>query len=317
MNDKNKKNVLVKNNNYLLYIILIVLILCSCFILYHYVVNSKPNKPTDDEQIDMETILFDKEDLPRVDTSYATQPLFDALLLNFTGKDLNSLGIQYTNTHQGYLKLINNETDFLIVPQPSDDELKLAKDKGIELEFTKVVNEGFVFFVNKDNKIDNLTLQQVQKIYTGEITNWNQVGGDNQNILAFQGQENVESQTGLEKLVMKDNKIKVPTNTEKIDTMEQFIDKVADYDNGKNSIGYSYYYYSSTMYRNDNLKYLSINGVAPEYKTIEDGSYPILTAYYIVTRKNEKNEKVEKLKDAILSKRGQEVVRGAGYVPVN
>ena len=69
------------------------------------------------------------------------------------------------------------------------------------------------------------------------------------------------------------------------------------------------------MYYSEDLKYLGINGIKPTYETIKDESYPILTAYYIVTRKDETNENVLKLKEDMLSKRGQEVATIAGYVP--
>ena len=56
--------------------------------------------------------------------------------------------------------------------------------------------------------------------------------------------------------------------------------------------------------------------MVPNYNTIQDGSYPILTAYYIVTRKDETNKNVLKLKEAMLSKRGQKIASEAGYVPI-
>ncbi len=115
---------------------------------------------------------------------------------------------------------------------------------------------------------------------------------------------------------MKGKQVKIPTTTEQIETMGGIIDIVSDYNNGINAIGYSYYYYANVMYKNDNLKYLAVNGIKPEYSTIQDGSYPLLSAYYIVTRKGETNKNVAKLKDAMLSSRGQKVATEAGYVPI-
>lgn len=306
-----------KKNNSFIYLVLILLIIACCGILYYYVINTNPKDNSNKKDEEMQTIILNKKDLPRIDASLAVQPLFDALLLNFTGKPTEELGIEYTDTQLAYLKLINNETDLIIVTQPTDEILKLASEKGIELETTKVINEGFVFIVNKNNKIDNLTLEQIQKIYSGEITNWNEVGGEDAKIVSFQSPENSESNTEILNLVMKDKNLKTPSDIEKINTMDGIIDVVSDYDNGRYSIGYSYYYYVDTMYKNDNLKYLSVNGVKPNYDTIKDKTYPIITSYYIVTRKNDDNEKVTKLKEALLSKRGQDVASGAGYVPVN
>lgn len=115
---------------------------------------------------------------------------------------------------------------------------------------------------------------------------------------------------------MKGIPVKARTPKEEVNlSMAGIIEYVSDYENGLDAIGYSYYYYANEMYYNENLKYLGINGIKPTYETIKDESYPILTAYYIVTRKDETNENVLKLKEDMLSKRGQEVATIAGYVP--
>lgn len=313
VNDNNKKN----KGIIAVILVFILLIAASSAGLYLYLSKDKKVEDKEKEPEISNEILFTKDNMPRVDASLATQPLMDAFLDNFTGKDMKGLGMEYSNTHPGYVKLINNQADLIVVTEPSKEELELAKSKNIELEVTKVVNEGFVFFVNKNNKVNSISLENIRRIYSGEITNWSELGGDNAKIVAFQRPTNSGSQTGLLSLVMKDKKVKVPTTTEKIQTMSGIIEQVADYDNGINSIGYSYYYYAETMYKNDNLKYIAIDDVEPNMETIKNGTYPIRTAYYIVTRKGETNENVAKLKDAMLSKRGQLVAQKAGYVPVN
>lgn len=252
--------------------------------------------------------------LVRVDASLATQPLMDAYVEGL--KDYN-LKKDYTNTDPAYTKLINGETDLIIVTEPSSDELKRASDAGVELEVTPVVNEGFVFFTNVNNLVNGLSLKEIQDIYTDKITNWNQVGGDNAKIIAYQRPENSGSQTGMLSLVMKDKKIKEPKREEYIESMAGIIDAVANYDNSKDSIGYSYYYYATTMYGNENIKFLAVNGVSPNHDTIKDESYPLITAYYIVTLKGTENGAVSKVKKAMLESKGQEIARNAGYIEIN
>ena len=293
------------------YILLIILMLISSALAYYLLIEKK-----EEPEVISTDILYTEETFPRVDASLATQPLMDAFVLNFTGKTTNEMGVEYSNTDPAYTKLINNEADLIVVTEPSEDELKRASDENVELEVTKVVNEGFVFFVNKDNEIDSLTFDQIKQIYTGEITNWKELGGKDAEIIAYQRPENSGSQTGLYSLVMKGTPVKIPTPKESVNlSMAGIIEYVSNYENGLDSIGYGYYYYANEMYYNDNIKYLGINGVKPTYETIKDESYPILTAYYIVTRKNETNENVLKLKEDMLSKRGQEVATSAGYVP--
>ena len=309
--EQNEREQNSKKSGILGYAVIIMLMIFSCIVAYYYLVvlPNKEEKPNDG-------ILYTEETLPRVDASLATQPLMDAFVLNFTGKTTKDLNIEYSNTDPAYTKLINNETDLIVVTEPSEDELKRAEYANVELEVTKVVNEGFVFFVNKNNKIDSLTFEQIRKIYSGEITNWKEVGGDDIEIVAYQRPENSGSQTGLYSLVMKGLPVKTKTPKEEVNlSMAGIIEYVSDYENGIDAIGYGYYYYANEMYFSEDLKYLAIDGVKPTYDSIKDESYPILTAYYIVTRKNETNENVLKLKEDMLSKRGQEVATLAGYVP--
>lgn len=254
---------------------------------------------------------YDKE--IKIDASLATQPLTDALI---EGLDNFNITADYTNTDPAYTKLINREVDLIIVTEPSEDELKRAKDNNVELEVTPIVHEGFVFFVNKENKVDNLSIEDVQKIYTGEITNWKTVGGSDNKIVAYQRPENSGSQTGMLSLVMNGLKMKEPDKTEYVETMMGIIEYVSSYENGLNAIGYSYYYYATTMYTNENMKLLGINGVKPTNETIKNGTYPFRSAYYIVTLKDNNDETLLKLKEELLSERGQKIVSSAGYVSV-
>ena len=300
--------------------ILVMLIIVGGCIFAYFKFGKKDNK-SGEEQISTEAI-FSKADMPRVDASLATQPLVSAMVKNFTAGQMTESDLNYTNTHPGYVKLINGEADLIVVTEPSEEELKLAKEKGVELEVIPVVKEGFVFYVNGNNKVDSLTLDQIESIYAGEIKNWSEVGGDNEEIIPYQRPVNSGSQTGILSLVMKNKKLMNPLNNV-IETMEGIIKTVANYANGKGAMGYSYYYYAPAMYdltdenSQDRIKLLGVNGVKPSYDTIKDGSYPIQTAYYIVINKNEpEGSKTRELVKAMLSARGQNVAKDAGYVPV-
>ena len=172
-----------------------------------------------------------------------------------------------------------------------------------------------MFFVNKDNPVENLTLNQIQNIYSGKIKNWKDVGGDNAEIVAFQRPENSGSQTGMLELVMQGIKMMTPTTETVSPGMADIVDVISDYNNGKNAIGYSYYYYATTMYTSDTIKLLSVNGIKPTYENIQTGLYDIQTAYYAVIRKDEpENSNARKLLNAMKSERGQNVAKEAGYV---
>ena len=302
-----KKNMILLT---ILTILVMAVIVLTCVLWYKISTENYVAKP-----------IFTLETYPRVDASLATQPLTDAYIKAFVGKDVDLESIEYTNTHPAYIKLINGETDLIVVTEPSQEELELAKKAGVELVVTPVVKEGFVFYVNGNNPVDSLTIEQIQKIYTGEITNWKAVGGNDELIRAFQRPANSGSQTGMLSLVMNGLEMMTPPKKDLVETMEAIINLVSDYDNGKNSIGYSYYYYATTMYSTideniaNGIKLLKINGIAPNDETIQNGEYPLQTAYYIVTRKDaENNGPVQTLKKAMLSPKGQNIAKEAGYV---
>jgi phosphate transport system substrate-binding protein len=295
-------------------VIICLLILAGGFFAYRYFTTEK-EEILIDKEISSEPI-FTAENYPKVDGSTATVPLAEAFQANFTGQSKDDVEVTHSKTHQAYENLINKDLDLILVTEPSEEELQMAKDAGVELEVTKVVNEGFVFFLNKYNPVNSLTLEQIQGIYSGEITNWKEVGGTDQEIIAYQRPTNSGSQTGMLSLVMKDKKIAEAPKETIADSMFDIIDVVSNYENGANSIGYSYYYYANTMYLSDDIKLLSVNGVEPNNETIGSGEYPILTAYYIVNRKDDISEDAKTLKENMLSARGQKVAEEAGYVPI-
>ena len=307
-------------------IIAMGLIVLICLSAYKFVINIeiKQNEVENEltKEIDNDPI-FSLEEYPKVDASLATQPLTDAFIENFTGTLPSDKELDYTNTHPAYQRLINGEVDLIVVTEPSEEELELAKNSDVDLEIIPVVKEGFVFYVNENNPVKSLSLEDIQNIYTGDVKNWKEVGGRDEPIRAFQRPENSGSQTGMYSLVMKNKKMMEAPKEDLVDTMFEVVNLVSNYDNGENAIGYSYYYYVATMFKDidraitDRIKLLSIDGVKPSDETIKDDTYPLQTAYYIVINKNEpEGSNTRKLVDAMLSTRGQSVAKEAGYVSV-
>lgn len=267
--------------------------------------------------------VFTEGTYPRIDGSTATIPLSEAFKAEFLGKDLNSVSVDHNTTHYAYENLINGKADLILVTYPSEEEQQMAKNAGIELEIIPVVNEAFVFYTNKKNTVKSLTLEQVRRIYTGEITNWKEVGGKDLKIKAYQREPNSGSQTGMLKLVMGNLQLMEAPKEDIVESMSEIIGLVSDYENGENSIGYSYYYYATTMYDTidkdvaDRIQLLGINNVEPNNTTIKNGTYPIRTNYYIVINKAEaENSNTRKLVNLMLSDRGQKTAEAVGYVGI-
>ncbi|MBR0139098.1 MAG: substrate-binding domain-containing protein [Firmicutes bacterium] len=260
-----------------------------------------------------------KEEYPRVDGSTVTIPLSEAfysMLTDSTAEEA-ALAIKHNKTHSAYVNLINGDCDIIFVTSPSEEEQQLAKDASVELEVVPIVSEAFVFLTSADNKVEGLTHQQILDIYSGKITNWKEVGGDDVPIRAFQRPVNSGSQTGMIDLVMGDTPLADPPTELVTAFMGELVDAVATYENEPDAIGYSYYYYVNDMWGYNKTKLLAIDGVKPDNSTVADGSYRYHTAYYAVIRGSEAEDStVRKMLAWILSEEGQKLAEDTGYVRV-
>lgn len=329
---KTPKTVKPKKINIWLIIVPVVVVLL-CALAYQFFTESwifapaetskmSQNQEKPAEEFDT-TPLWSVADYPRIDGSTATIPLNLAFKSNFTGEEIDPNSVTFAQTDGAYTRLINGEVDLILVTSPSADELARAEQANVEMEVTPIVNEGFVFFVNRNNPVDNLTSQQVRDIYSGQITNWKEVGGRDEPIVAYQRPVNSGSQTGMIDLVMKDLPLAAAPTDKIAGTMADIINIVSNYDNGNGALGYSYFYYATTMFTDENaaaannIKLLKIDGVSPDVNSIRSGEYPFRTAYYVVINKaSESDSPARKLQEAMLSPRGQAVALGAGYVPI-
>ena len=198
---------------------------------------------------------------------------------------------------------------------PSEEQIEFAKEQENEFEYTEIGKEAFVFFVHKDNPIESLTQEEIKKIYSGEITNWKEVGGKDEEIIAFQRNQGSGSQSMLIRFM--DGTPIMDAPTEQVnDFMSGIIDQVSDYKNKTNSIGFSFRYYMEGIIKNPNVKILKVDGIEPNVENIKNDNYPITTSLFAVTYKNNNNENVQKLLDWILSNEGQELIEKTGYVGI-
>lgn len=274
---------------------------------------------------------------PSLDGSTVAIPMaveFARQHLNFSDEDANDFS-SFSTTHYAYENLIlkqsntlgmirtsntfldeSHPVDLIIATEPSDEEIYLAKNKNVDIVIEPVCYDAFVFITHKDNAVDNLTIEQIQKIYSGEITNWEQVGGKNQEIKAFQREENSGSQTAMEKLVMKGIPMLPPNIVKVAMGMGMLVDVVGEYENSQASIGYTYKYYIDTLYKNENIKIINVNGISPEDENLRNKLYPFTTNYYGVIRKEDEENTAGKFLRWMLSTEGQKCIEQAGYIPM-
>ena len=183
-----------KNLNVMLPIFIMVIVACICIGIYFAFTNGtgkKTENNTTNVENTTESVILTQEELPRIGCSGITKQLSSAIIKDFTQeKNLVDNVLDVESTEQGFNQLIKDEVDVLISTYPTTDILTLAKANGIDLEITPIAKDGFVFFTNVGNTVDSLKVSDIQKIYTGQIKNWSQIGGDNIDIKAFQSPEN-------------------------------------------------------------------------------------------------------------------------------
>ena len=264
--------------------------------------------------------IFTKDNYPRVDASLAIHPLVDSIAANFLGVSTTELDYEYTKTRTSdvYKNLVDGKADVIFAAEPSEADYQYAKDKGVELDVIPATSSAFVFIVNTANKVDSLTLDEIVKIYKGDITNWKEVGGDDEEIIPYQRPNGSGSQTAMISLVMKNAKFMSAPKMQIEGEMGGLVDAIAEYDNSKAAIGYSYFYYINTMYKRNTIKMLGINGIKPTIETIKNGTYPIYTNGYIVTLKGiDENSPAKIWVNNVLSNRGSKIIEDAGYDPLH
>ncbi|HOS43737.1 MAG TPA: substrate-binding domain-containing protein, partial [Armatimonadota bacterium] len=201
----------------------------------------------------------------------------------------------------------------LVAREPSDDELALAKEHGVELDVRPIALDAFVFVVNAKNPVESLTLDDIRRIYTDNIVEWRQVGGKAGKIRPFTRNANSGSQELMEKLVMKG--VKMPAHADRMAlTMIDILDRVAE---EPNAIGYSVFYYEAIIAPNAKNRLLAIDDIQPTAESIADGSYPLVEPVYAVIRADAKEGSPERrLRDWLLSPNGQQLIRQSGYIPI-
>ena len=259
------------------------------------------------------------EDYPRVDGSTATLPLSYLLMQTACGVDEDTAmsAIAHSKTTESFYELVYGNADLLLVYEPSQDAWDMAEANGVELEYQAIGLDAPVFLINDANPVTSLTQDEIVGVYAGRITNWSQVGGNDQEIIAYQRIENSGSQVMVEAQVMKDVPMMPAPREYRPSEMGELIDVISSYKNTADSIGYSVYYYVHNMYMQDGIKLLAIDGVAPTNETIASGEYPYRQPFYAVIRADAPEDSpARQLYDWLVTDEGKALIEQAGYVAV-
>ncbi|MDR2574949.1 MAG: substrate-binding domain-containing protein [Treponema sp.] len=223
--------------------------------------------------------------------------------------------VKSSQTHNSFINLIDKKADIILSARKmSPSEKTYADAAGVSLIETPIALDAFIFIINPYNPLTSLTINQIQNIYTGKITNWNEVGGEAFPIQPYVRNRDSGSQEVMESLVMKDLDItEFPVSWEVVHSMTGAFEAVKGDNNG---ICYTFYYYREYVLKELEVKSLAIEGIYPNKESINNNTYPLATEVYAVILSDlDKSSTAYKLYEFLQTEKGKEVINESGYLP--
>ena len=221
--------------------------------------------------------------------------------------DMN-VTVSESGSGNGAKSMMNGTCDVAIMSRPmKDSEFKAAAEKGIQPVAHVVSLDGLPILVHPSNPVQDLTVEQVRKIYLGEISNWKQVGGPDKEIVTISRDTNSGTYETFAKLVMA--KQKIHESCEYVGSNGAIRQRVQS---TPAAIGYA-----GLGFVDKTVKALNINGIYPSPETVQSGEYPVARPLFMYTNKYPKLGSILYQYMTIhLTEDGQEMVEEIGFVPV-
>ena len=238
--------------------------------------------------------------------------LGQALAENFMKVDDTRIAVTGGGSGTGIAAMINGTVNIAQASrQARDTEYQQAANNGIQMKEWTVGFDGITVVVNVNNPISGLTKDQVRAIYIGEVTNWKQVGGKDQDIVVLSRQSSSGTYGFFRDDVLRRGNSKGPEEfTETALFMPSTQAIVDETIRNEAAIGYI-----GMGYMSNKMKSLSIDGVMPSVENVANNSYTIARGLYWYTD-GEPEGGVKKFLDWTLSDAGQKVVASEGFVPI-
>ena len=236
------------------------------------------------------------------DGSTSMEKVIGALKETF---EMDNKGISITYNPTGSGSGITAVAEGLCDIGLSSRDLK-DEEKAMGLIGTILAYDGIAIIVNPENPVSDLTIEQIAKIYTGEITNWKEIGGNDAEIVLIGREAGSGTRDGFESITKTTEKCKY---RQELTSTGDVITTVAG---NPAAIGYA-----SLASVKNTVKALKVDGVAPSEATIKDGSYRVQRNFVLVTKADSKlSDAAQKFFDYITSSDASEVIKSAGAVPV-
>ena len=220
----------------------------------------------------------------------------------------------------GIAALINKTVDLATASRSiKDSEIMAANNQGIDIKEIVVAWDGISVIINKSNPVSELSIEQVSKIYTGEITNWNEVGGEDGEILVTSRDSSSGTFGYFKKRVVQLNgKVKENNYTREALYLASNVSIREEVSANENAIGYI-----GLGYLDESVKAVDIIGedanesVKPSVENVQNGSYPISRELFIYISDLDLTDLGEAFLEYVTGDEGQAIAQEIGFVPLN
>jgi phosphate transport system substrate-binding protein len=242
-----------------------------------------------------------------LDGSTTVGPIAKALAAYFKKKNDCEVTVSESGSGNGAKSLLNGTCDIADMSRPmKDKEFSAAAAKGIQPVAHVVAYDGIAIAVNESNPVKKISMEQLQKVYLGEISNWKQLGGKDAEIVVVSRDTSSGTFETFEGLVM--HKKPVKGSAEIVGSNQAVANRVKTTPNAIGYVGIGFL---------TGLKALPVNGVLPTVTTVQSGTYPIARPLFMYTNGYPKmGSLIFQFVTLHLTEDGQQMVEEIGFVPV-
>lgn len=231
--------------------------------------------------------------------STSIQPLMEQLAESYNELDQGEVTVQGGGSSVGTKGAIDGTFNIGMASRDLKDE------EASELDGVVIALDGIVIVVSKDNPVSDISLENAKKVFTGEITNWKELGGNDEEIAVVSREEGSGTRDGFESIVGFDSEELI----ENADIQNSTGSVISNVSGNAKSIGYI-----SMGSISEDVKVLTVEGVEASEATINSKDYKLQRPFTLCVKKGD--ETAEKLFDFIFSSEGQQIIKDNKYIPV-
>lgn len=231
--------------------------------------------------------------------STSIQPLMEQLAESYNENEAGRVTVQGGGSSVGIKGTIDGTFTVGMVSRA------LKEEEAEQLDQTVIALDGIVVIVNKANPVKDITLEQIQKVYTGEITNWKELGGKDQEIAVVSREEGSGTRDGFEAVVG----FKTTELVKYAEIQNATGSIIMSVSGNKQAIGYISMGASSEM-----VRALRVDGVEANEATIKNGSYTLQRPFILCVKKGDTG--ATNFYDFIFSDAGKKMIQDHKYIPV-